>query len=72
MIKKRPEDEKVAVLTIPGDKKDLARGINELLDDDKKRKKLGEKARKRAVEKFDWSVVSNKLLEKFQELIKNR
>lgn len=52
-------------LTQPGSISSLARGINDLLENEKIRKSMEINARKRAEELFDWKVVSEKLLQKY-------
>jgi len=53
------EDGKTGILVPPGDYKTLASKINELLDDDEKRIKLGTKAREAILHRYDWSLIIN-------------
>lgn len=48
----------------------LARSITSLLKDDQSRKCLGIKAHERFIQQFSWSVVANKLLNVYCELLK--
>ena len=50
------------ILVPPGDSRELANGIIKLLKDEKLRKELGEKARKRAEELFNWSKTVDNLM----------
>jgi len=54
------------VLVNPGDAESLAHGIEKLLDDPQLRKELGEKARKRAVEKYNWAVTASNLVQAYE------
>ena len=49
------------ILAMPGDAESLAHGIKKLIDDPQLRKELGQKARKRAVEKYNWTVTASHL-----------
>lgn len=48
------------LLTIPGDSDDLARALLEILEDDEKKKRMGEAGRKKVREKYTWDVVMEK------------
>lgn len=56
-----------AVLTKPRSTVSLAEGIIKLIEDNKLKKNLEIKARKRAEQKFDWSFVADKLLEMYKK-----
>jgi glycosyltransferase involved in cell wall biosynthesis len=51
------------------DAEDLLTKLNELLEDDKIRKSLGEKARKRVKENFDWQILTPKLENIYEKLL---
>ena len=53
------EDGKTGILVPPGDYEALASKINELLDDEGKRIKLGTKAREAILHRYDWSHIIN-------------
>lgn len=54
------------LLVTPGDVGSLADGIEKLLDNPQMRKELGQKARKRAVEKYNWAVTASNLLQAYE------
>ncbi len=53
------------ILTIPGNSEDLALGIIKLLEDEPLRKRLSQKARKRAEEIYNWNNTSQNILEAY-------
>ncbi|MAG39179.1 hypothetical protein CMO90_03770 [Candidatus Woesearchaeota archaeon] len=55
------------IIVKPGDEKALAKGIITLLKDKSLRTKLGEKARKRAEEEYNWEVTANNLLKAYKK-----
>ncbi len=57
------------ILTRPGDIRDLARGIELLLDNETLRKELEVKARKRAEEAFNWDVSADNILELYKKIL---
>lgn len=56
----------------PGDKKGFYRRIVELHEDPEKRKFFGEKGRERVMEKFTWSGIAKNMVEKYEELLRNK
>lgn len=48
--------------------KDVSRALLDLLDDDKKRKRLGEHARKYVRNNFDWQVLTERVLSVYEKL----
>jgi phosphatidylinositol alpha-mannosyltransferase len=60
-----------AVLVPPGDDEALARALTELLEDEPRRRKLGEGARKVA-EKYSWEPIARRLLSIYEELTNER
>jgi glycosyltransferase involved in cell wall biosynthesis len=58
------------VLTLPGNAKSLAAGINRVLEDDRLRKDLEILARQRAEKECNWTITAKNLLEAYKEAIK--
>lgn len=58
------------ILTEPGDVYDLVEGIERLLNNEKLRIDLGQKARKRAEDKYSWSVTAENLIKAYELAIK--
>jgi glycosyltransferase involved in cell wall biosynthesis/radical SAM superfamily enzyme YgiQ (UPF0313 family) len=56
---------KAGLLVPPGDAKELAEAIMALLEDEKKRKQLGEQARTRAEQHFAWAITANNILDAY-------
>jgi len=54
------------VLTKPGDVGSLAQGIRKVLDDPALRKELGQRARKRAEQKYNWGYTAENLLRAYE------
>ena len=54
----------------PFDTEAIAKAINRLLDDRELRRKMGQNARRTALEYFDWKVVANQVARVYQEVIK--
>ncbi|MDP2924043.1 MAG: glycosyltransferase family 4 protein [Candidatus Omnitrophota bacterium] len=61
-----------AILTASGDANSLSEGIIRLLEDEKLRKNLGDKARKRAEEKYNWKISAKNLLNAYHLVLRNR
>ena len=59
--------EGAGVLVKPGDADDLARGINELLDDPERSATLGERARRRAELKWNWGTPAEQLVKAYRK-----
>ncbi len=60
----------VGVLTIPGEVDSLADGIKMLLEDKELRVRLGEFARIRAENKYNWSVTAENILKAYEKTVK--
>jgi len=54
------------------DEGEFSRHINELLDDDELRKKLGSNARRLVIEKFSWQVIAPQIKALYQKILKKR
>lgn len=57
------QDGVTGILVDPHSVEDISRAIRSLLEDSELRRKMGEAGRKRAEEKFDWKVLSNRFIE---------
>jgi len=66
------EHKKTAYLVEPGNIKQLANGIQVLLDDFNLREELGKNARVEALKKYTWEKHTEKLLEKLNEIMPQR
>lgn len=53
------------ILAAPGDAGSLAQGIETLLKDPQLRTELGQKARRRAIEKYNWAVTASNLIQAY-------
>ena len=62
-------DGECADLVTPGDPEILAATIAALLDDPDRRERMGQAARKRAVEKFSWPAVAEKTAAAYEQVI---
>lgn len=62
------EDGKTGILFPSGDHRALAAKINELLDDDEKRIKLGTKAREAILSRYDWSLIINEYISVIEQI----
>lgn len=62
------EHDKTAWLVEPGSSDQLMEGIKVLIDKETKRKKLGQKAREKAVSDFSWHIHTKKIINKLKEL----
>ena len=60
--------EETALLVKPGNSKELAVAIHELLDNSQLRKKIGTKARKEVIRKYTWDINVQNMLQKLKEL----
>ncbi|MEX2007801.1 MAG: glycosyltransferase family 4 protein [Candidatus Levyibacteriota bacterium] len=67
-LKKVVEETGAGTLFDGEDPKDIARAINEILSDPKKRKKMGLNALKASREKYNWEIEEKKLLKIYKEL----
>ena len=62
------EHNQTAYMVKPGEVDDLVQGIKVLIDDSGLRKKLGERARTKAVENYTWKEHTRKIIEKLKDL----
>jgi len=62
------KDGETAILVKPGDVEDLAKGIQNLIDNPKLRKSVGESARKEVVKYYTWDKHVERILEKLKIL----
>ncbi|HWR02672.1 MAG TPA: glycosyltransferase family 4 protein [Humidesulfovibrio sp.] len=62
------EQGETALKTVPGDAQDLARALELLADDPELRRKLGEGARKAALERHSWSGHTRRIMDALVEL----
>ncbi|ADB59669.1 glycosyl transferase group 1 [Haloterrigena turkmenica DSM 5511] len=60
------------VLVAPGDAGEMADAIRELLADDARRDRLGERARERIVEEFDWERAARETVRTYRTAIETR
>lgn len=65
------EHRKTAWMVKPGDVKDLARGIIELVDDKKLRIELGRNARREVAEKYTWVEHVNQIVQALESVLVN-
>lgn len=63
-------DRETAIMTVPGDPDDLARGLAELVDDAELRARLGAAARLDAVANHSWRDHTRRIVEALQEVCK--
>lgn len=56
-------DETCGILVPPKDVEDLREALRDLVEDDEKRRRMGQGARKRAEEVFSWEVITRQYLE---------
>lgn len=63
------QNKKNGILVDKGDVKTLSQTIELLYFDEKYRKKLGANARKTILENYDWSIISKKIIELYNELV---
>lgn len=59
-------------LVAPEDVEGLRRCLTELMKDDELRKKLGDQARQRILDNFDWEIIGSKYLDLFSSLKRSR
>ena len=59
------------ILVPPRDPAAMKNAIEKLLNDDNLRKEMGKNGRKRAVEKFSWSIAAKNTLDVYENVIKN-
>ncbi|MEM0449107.1 MAG: glycosyltransferase family 4 protein [Methanomassiliicoccales archaeon] len=59
------------ILINPGDSKMLAETLISLIENDNKRKKLGEAARKKAIQEFNWNITAKKTELLYESILKN-
>jgi phosphatidylinositol alpha-mannosyltransferase len=62
----------VGTLVPPGDPTALAGALVELLNDENRRRKLGEEARKRALERYAWEGLAGRLVRIYEDLLTAR
>ena len=60
------------VLVEPGDAGEMAAAIRELLADDERRRRLGERARRRIVEEFDWERAARETVRTYRTAVETR
>jgi len=58
------------ILTKPGDANSLSQGIIRLLNDKELCREMGQKARKRAEEKYNWNMAAENLLGAYKLALK--
>jgi L-malate glycosyltransferase len=61
------KDGKNGLFISPRNVSDIAEKVNYLLQNDEKRRKMGQKAREIAVEKFSWKIIAQKFIEKYEK-----
>ena len=62
------EGGKTGYVVRPGDPEDLARRVQELVEDPKKAQAMGKAGRKRAVELYDWKKIGETLEHIYEDL----
>ncbi|MDF9744801.1 glycosyltransferase family 4 protein [Natrinema salsiterrestre] len=60
------------VLVEPGDADALAEAVRDLLEDDERRRRLGERGRERIVEEFDWERAARETVREYRNAIETR
>jgi glycosyltransferase involved in cell wall biosynthesis len=62
------QDEVSGLLVEPGDVEQLAKGIGRLMQDDVLRQQMGQRGRKRAMERFSWNTTVQPLIQEYAAL----
>ena len=63
------EDGQEGILSRPTDPKDIAEKVNTLIDDPHLRHEMGERGRKRVLERFSWEVIGEKHWEIYNRML---
>ncbi|MCK5252165.1 MAG: glycosyltransferase family 4 protein, partial [Thermoplasmata archaeon] len=63
------DDGKEGLRSRPTDPKDIAEKVNTLIDDPELRLEMGERGRKRVLEKFSWDVIGKRYREIYERML---
>ena len=66
------EDNECGICVNPLDPQDIANAINHLISHPEKAKRMGENGRRAILEKFNWSIEEKKLIQFYEEVLKDK
>ncbi|MBN1661786.1 MAG: glycosyltransferase family 4 protein [Anaerolineae bacterium] len=65
-------DEQASLFYTPGDARELAARVNELLVDDERRRRMGEAGRQRVAQQFEWSALTGEIARLCEQHVRAR